>query len=291
MTVTRISTTLKAATNVNLTTADTFKTAIGKAQSDKDDYLTTWVIPTASSEAEQYCNRLFRQESICDQFRIARSRFVRGDDEPLALSRTPVVNLWAVTDESCVATTLSGAMDAVQTTMPVAAALSGTLPLTVVIDPGTSSAEVVTVTSLSGGTTYNVTRGVNGNPKAHASAGAVITALDADLVKLDADDGQIYRLNADGVWGTWNRGDVFAYFTGGYLLPGDTSRTLPMDVENAVIQIMRYKYWNDQRDPTLRSESDGSISRTYWVGPPSEKSNMPMSAAAILDNYRTPVLS
>jgi hypothetical protein len=81
------------------------------------------------------------------------------------------------------------------------------------------------------------------------------------------------------------------YFTAGYLLPADTGRTLPMDVENAVIQIMRYKYWNDQRDPTLRSENDGSVSHVYWVGPPGEKSNMPPAAAAILDNYRTPVLA
>jgi hypothetical protein len=29
--------------------------------------------------------------------------------------------------------------------------------------PGTASAEVVTVTGLASGTTYNVTRGVNGN--------------------------------------------------------------------------------------------------------------------------------
>jgi hypothetical protein len=78
MTVTRISTTLKAAANRNLTTADTFKKAIGKIQSDKDDYLNNWVIPSASSEAEQYCNRIFAQESICDEFRIARPRFIAG---------------------------------------------------------------------------------------------------------------------------------------------------------------------------------------------------------------------
>lgn len=61
-------------------------------------------------------------------------------------------------------TTITSGMTNSQTTVTVASA-SGfptSYPFTLVIEPGTASAEIVNVTSLSSGTTYNITRGQDG---------------------------------------------------------------------------------------------------------------------------------
>jgi hypothetical protein len=81
-------------------------------------------------------------------------------------------------------TTLSTSMTNVQTTITVVSAsgFPSSFPFTLVVEPGAANAEIVTVTSLSSGTTYNITRGVDGTSAvAHTSGVPVrhmITARD-----------------------------------------------------------------------------------------------------------------
>lgn len=290
MTITRITTTVKPAASRPLTTIALFKSMINKTEADQDTYL-AWAVNSASVAAENYCNRVFTQELLSDAFRVRRDLVASSSEDRLILSRRPVTNVWAVVDYTSIATTLASPMTNSQTTLPCVAALSlTTYPFNVLVDTGVNS-EVMTVTGLVSGTTYTVTRNVNGigsgNGVAHASGVAVNTALDPSLYDFDPATGFMTRFSDSARPINWRPGLVTANFTAGYIFAADATRTLPYDIEDAVIRYMKYMWSTRDRDPTLRSSGEPGIGQQlYWVGPPGQKSNMPEDAAAILDNYR-----
>lgn len=290
MTITRITTTVKPAASRPLTTIGLFKSMINKTETDQDIYL-GWAVNSASVAAEQYCNRIFTQELLSDAFRIRRDIIASSSEDRLVLSRRPVTSVWAVVDYTSIVTTLASPMTNNQTTLPCVAALPTTYPFNVLVDIGVNS-EVMTVTGLVSGLTYTVTRNVNGigtgsNGVAHAIGVAVNTTLDPSLYEFDPATGFLTRFNDAGHPILWRPGLVTSNFTAGYIFAADASRTLPYDVEDAVIRYMKYMWSTRDRDPTLRSSGEPGVGQQlYWVGPPGQKSNMPDDAAAILDNYR-----
>lgn len=299
MSVSRITTILKAAASRNLVTRERFKQQLNKTSTDRDDYL-DWMIKAASSSVENYCNVTFALETLLDSFRFRggmklnwdRFQPERGLDSTrtpeLVLSRFPVKNIYAVVDFSISTTILASPMTNVQTTLPCVAALAGTFPFTVLVDSG-ANAEVMTVTALISGTNYTVTRGVSNNAVAHSAAVPVNVALDPSLYEWNPDTAIIARLSLHGSPIDWNADLVSVAFQAGYLLPSDSSRDLPYDVEDATMRYLRYMWFTGDRDPTLRSEGEPGLgNKLYWIGPPGEGSNMPPDVQAILDNYRVP---
>lgn len=290
MTVTRITTTVKPAASRPLTTIALFKSMINKTETDQDTYL-GWAVNSASVAAEQYCNRIFTQELLSDAFRIRRDLVASASEDRLILSRRPVTNVWAVVDYTSVATTLASSMTNNQTTLPCVDALPITYPFNVLVDTGVNS-EVMTVTGLVSGKTYTVTRNVNGlgngsTGVAHAVGVAVNTALDPSLYEFDPATGFLTRFSDIGHPILWRPGLVTVNFTAGYIFAADSTRTLPYDIEDAVIRYLKYQWFTRDRDPTVRSTGEPGVgNQMFWVGPPSENSNWPADAAAILDNYR-----
>ena len=131
--------------------------------------------------------------------------------------------------------------------------------------------------------------------------------LTATGYRLDPDRGW---LNRDEGW-TWTRqmerGALTEYavpngeylnwlvkFSAGYVLPGGTSSTnhgvtstgstLPGDLEDACLELVRSAYLGRTREDAVQSESVGTVSVTYRAG---SSRALPESVAALLEPYRS----
>lgn len=108
--------------------------------------------------------------------------------------------------------------------------------------------------------------------------------LDPTLYEVAPETGFLTRLHARGD-GTfipvgWSGPTVTVTFTAGYLLPEDQGRDLPYEIEEAVIALMRGAFKGKDRDPALRSQSDGGIgNQSFWLG-------IPPDVQSVIDSYR-----
>lgn len=94
-----ILTVTAAASSYNLVTRTELKTYLGISGSSEDTALDTW-IAQASGAIASYCNRVFPQETVSEQFRM-----VRG--EAIILGRYPVVSITSVTEDGTVLVNLT----------------------------------------------------------------------------------------------------------------------------------------------------------------------------------------
>ena len=246
------------------------------------DTLFAWLLLSASAQVEAYCHRIFARETLLDTFRIDRNDTINR----IALSRYPVSAVYAVVvrdpwNSSEWAPLLESAMDASQTTLPCSAALevpAEGYPFNVLVGIG-DGAEVVRVTGINAGTTYDVVRGVSNTATAHADGAVVNVALHPSRYEYDPQNGLIWRLDRGGDRAGWNE-RVLVCFQGGYRLPNDELRDLPWDIEDATMKMMNYAWRSRGRDPAIRSISEPGIGQiSYWIGTPPD-------VIAILDGYR-----
>jgi hypothetical protein len=76
------------------------------------------------------------------------------------------------------------------------------------------------------------------------------------------------------------------------VLPGDPDRTLPEDIERAVIMLVKIAWFARTRDPLIRSEDvSGITNTTYWVGGFGNGSTLPPDVECILYRYRPPAIA
>lgn len=115
-------------------------------------------------------------------------------------------------------------------------------------------------------------------------------AVDADEIRLDAEPGVLYRLDANGypcIW-TWCKSIVVVYVAG-FLLPGETGRNLPPSLEGAAIELLQSYWLSRGRDPLIRSEDvPGLGSVQYWVGAVGESGELPPSVVSKISPFRRP---
>lgn len=106
--------------------------------------------------------------------------------------------------------------------------------------------------------------------------------------EIEAETGILYRLCSDQRV-PWIGCKVTVVFVAGYVLPGGVS-TLPNDIEDATIALMKSAYMARQKDPALKSyEVPGVVSETYWIaGPGDESGNLPPEVTSLLDPHRRP---
>lgn len=122
------------------------------------------------------------------------------------------------------------------------------------------------------------------------------TALDSDEYEHDGKSWFLYRLSDDERI-DWSGSKIVVAYTAGYVLPAQTligatpitpatDRTLPHDIEAAVIDAVSMAYNGRDRDPLLRSEEFSGVgSESYTVTATSDGA-MPPSVAARLAPYR-----
>jgi gp6-like head-tail connector protein len=102
--------------------------------------------------------------------------------------------------------------------------------------------------------------------------------------KLDRDLGRLFRLSPTGVLSNWEALPVTVVYEAGF-------DPVPDDVVVAAIRWLVWR-WNERtRDPTLKATQQPDLgTRSYWVGGPPMSGGVPQEIAALLDNYRVPVV-
>jgi len=112
----------------------------------------------------------------------------------------------------------------------------------------------------------------------------VLTPLGAGLdFLLDPEVGKIYRLDDDLRPKDWAPDPVTANYSAGYA-------TIPPDVFDAVVQMVKIRWYAQTRDPMIRqSNIEGVASTSYWFASgPGADTDMPPDVQAKLERYRIP---
>jgi hypothetical protein len=82
------------------------------------------------------------------------------------------------------------------------------------------------------------------------------------------------------------RNQFIVDYQAGYIMSTDTARTLPYDLEQAVIITAGAVYYAAQRDPGIASKSVGQLSVSYRDTMSAQRGPIPDTAAALLIPYR-----
>jgi hypothetical protein len=84
----------------------------------------------------------------------------------------------------------------------------------------------------------------------------------------------------------WSEAPILVAYQAGY-----TAKTLPADLSDAVLQLVKARYFARSRDPALRQETiDGAWGGSYFFGAgPGSEGDLPPNIVAMLDRYRVPV--
>ncbi len=97
--------------------------------------------------------------------------------------------------------------------------------------------------------------------------------------------GRLYRLDAYGNPKRWSVDPIAVTYSAGW-------EAVPDDVVAAVADLVKMRYFAQQRDPMVRQENIPGVQEvTYWFGSgPGSSSGIPPNIADQLDNYRMAVI-
>lgn len=126
--------------------------------------------------------------------------------------------------------------------------------------------------------------------------GSTVTTLtEGTDFEVNYDTAEIYRLNSDGDPRKWPAVKLTIIYKAGYVLPvagGSPASTLPADITDATMRLLSARWSNRGRDPYLKSFSQPGLGdKTWWVGGPPMSGSLPEEVAAMLQNYRVPVVA
>lgn len=115
-------------------------------------------------------------------------------------------------------------------------------------------------------------------------------ALAAGDWEADLTTGVIYRLNDDAQV-RWKASKIAVAYTAGWLLPSESGRNLPEDIERACIMLTSLMWFSKDRDPKVKEEVvQGVGSTAYWVRGENETSIMPIEVLSLIDPYRVEIV-
>lgn len=107
--------------------------------------------------------------------------------------------------------------------------------------------------------------------------------LAASGYELNADAGELWRLDGSDQRIGWARAKITVAYTGGYDMPDG----LPEDLQRACIDMVKSLWFRQSRDPLVRQESvPGVLEQQFWVGAPGDNGALPPDVTARLDPYR-----
>jgi hypothetical protein len=112
-----------------------------------------------------------------------------------------------------------------------------------------------------------------------------ITLVDRTDFRVDYDKGQLIRLGTAGVPTLWPVTLIAATYAAGY-------ETIPGDVVDAVIRMVKNRWFMRGRDASLRQQNvPGVLEQTFWVATGAEAGAMTPDVVDLLDGYRVPVIA
>lgn len=112
--------------------------------------------------------------------------------------------------------------------------------------------------------------------------------LDATRYRYDAGTGELFALDVSGYPSSWCFcKSILVTHAGGYLLPGQDGRNLPVGIEGGVIDLVSDFWLAKGRDASVKSvEIPGVIRRDYWVGSVGEEGELPPRVQMKLAPFR-----
>jgi hypothetical protein len=289
-------------------------------------------ISQASAAASNFCNRVFPVETVQDQIFPPRDYFpaptVIGGVKPLQLTRWPITStvstagtrppvaptLTAIAGGSLAAAKYFVRISYVTPAGETAASLEVSLSLAAntllqVASPPADSAAIATGWNCYIGTTSFGETLQNASPLAIGSSftlptsGLIAgTALPKYLLAIEnniplaegvdfitkADVGQLVRLDSNGWPKRWPALITLVQYSAGYSL----TDTKFADAVDAVIRMVRNRWFSRSRDSRLRSENiPGAYEATWWFasGPGAAVGNLTPDIEALLEKYRVPI--
>jgi hypothetical protein len=116
-------------------------------------------------------------------------------------------------------------------------------------------------------------------------------AVDSEEYELEPAAGIIYRLDASGYRSSWFFcKSIILTYVAGYLLPAETSRDLPADIELAAVKLVTGQHLSSGRDPLVKMEEiPGVMRQEFWVGSIPDASSLPPDVTALVEPYRRPI--
>lgn len=119
------------------------------------------------------------------------------------------------------------------------------------------------------------------------------TAIAPTDYEADNESGSLLRLSASTYPISWTARAIVVQYTAGYALPADSAPNLPEDIQRAVKEMVKLRFFARGRDPLVRVHSEPGLgSSDYWVGPLRGQADygMPSQIAAMLEPYRRVVV-
>jgi hypothetical protein len=85
----------------------------------------------------------------------------------------------------------------------------------------------------------------------------------------------------------WNGNKAVVTYTAGWLLPGQSGRNLPPDIESATIGLVKASWYARKRDPNLKEENiPGVMQVSYFYRSPEPGAPLPEEIAMKLNRHR-----
>jgi hypothetical protein len=320
-----VTTVTAPAASADLADLQTVKRELDIADNSSDDVLGRW-ISSSSGAAARYCNRVFSVETLFEQVYPWHGSYsvVRGERlDPLQLSRWPIASSPCLAGLSAplaplLASVAGGALAAARyfvqiayvtaagetaASTEVSFSVAANSLLQVPSPPASSFAtgwNVYVSTTSGAGTLQNASPIVIGTPWTEPTSGliagaampgfvavvenAVPLAEGVDfLIKYDV--GQLVRIDSRLFPRCWPSFPVTASYQAGYA-------TIPPDVVEAVVLLVKHRWFARKRDPYLRQENiPGVIESAWWIAQgPGTNGNLPPDVEDMLEKYRVPVV-
>lgn len=89
--------------------------------------------------------------------------------------------------------------------------------------------------------------------------------LDPASYEVDPGTGFVWRLYGNAIRGQWVAATIVVTYAAGYGLPNDTIRTLPYEIENVVLELIRARYFARGSDPQIILEVTENVGRTGYT--------------------------
>ena len=113
---------------------------------------------------------------------------------------------------------------------------------------------------------------------------AIALVEDVDF-RTDARNGRLIRIDQNGYPKVWPVYPIEVDYSAGF-------GTVPSDVQDAVIRMVRARWNAKDRDPSLMSENiPGVREARWWIATGVQAGNMTPDMIDLLDNYRVPVVT
>lgn len=112
-----------------------------------------------------------------------------------------------------------------------------------------------------------------------------VALVDPTNFRTDLPNGQIIRINTNGYPRPWPSFPIAVTYASGFA-------TIPADVVDAVLSMVKKRWFSRGRDPALMSENiSGVYESRWWIATGNEAGAMTPDVTDLLDNYRVPVIA